>query len=106
MIHEVEYERSQIMNNGFIKWFDHLINAYVYCIFLLMSSHVHRVEIHIDSDSKLSQGYFLASEKGGIWFFFLTLAGFSLDPVYGPFSGYLYEVIPSCWIGTRVVSSW
>ena len=94
------------MNKGFLKWFDYLINAYVHYIFLLMSSHIHRAEIHINLDSKLFQGYFFALEKCGIRFFFLALASFSLgsDPLYDPCSGYLYEAVSSCWIGTRVAS--
>ena len=40
-----------MMNGGFLKWFNHLINAYVHYIFLLMSSHVHGVKIHFDLDS-------------------------------------------------------
>ena len=70
------------MNRGFLKWFGHLINTYINCIFLLTSSHVHGVEIHINSDCKLFRGYFPALEKCGIWFVFLALASFSLgsDP--------------------------
>ena len=90
------------MNRGFLKWFGYLINAYIHCIFLLTSSHVHGVEIHINSYSKLFKGYFSASEKCGIWFFFLALASFSVgsDPPYDPLFGYLYEAVPSCWIDT------
>ena len=74
---------------------------------VFMSSHVHLVEINIDSDSWFSQGYFLALEKGGIWSFFLALASLplGLPPLHDPFSGYLYEVVPSYWIGIRVASS-
>ena len=32
------------MNKGFLKWFGHRINAYVHCIFLLRSSHIHGVK--------------------------------------------------------------
>ena len=62
---------------------------------------------YIDSDSYLSQDYFLALEEGGIWSVFLALASFSLgsDLLYDPFYSYLYEIVSSCWVGTRVTSS-
>ena len=91
----------------FLKQFGHLINVYVHCIFLLTSSHIYRVEIHINSDGQLFQGYFSALEKDDIWSLFLAFDCFSLgsNPLHDLFSGYLYEAVPSCWIGTRVAST-
>ena len=62
---------------------------------------------YTNSNSQLSQDYFSALEKGGIRSFFLSFPLFSLglDPLYDPFSSYLYEVISSCWVDTRVASS-
>ena len=98
------------MNNGFLKWFSHFINAYIHCIFLLTSSYIQRIKINFDSDSQLSQGYLSAFKKDGLrsFLFFLASASFPLDfesPLYDPFSGYLYQAKPSCWVGTQVASS-
>ena len=75
------------------------------CFFLLTSSYVHGVKyILLTQIAYFSVTISRSSEKSGIWFSFLSWASanFSLDQ--DPFSGYLYEVIPSCRVSTQVAS--
>ena len=78
--------------------------------FLLTSSYVHGVKY--TSLTKIESSFLTisqSSEESDILVFslFWASAGFSLDqdPSFqGPFFGYLFEVVPSHRVGTRVAS--
>ena len=104
----------EIINNEqtrFLKQFDYRINDCVHCIFfLLTSSHVYGVKYTLLTQiAYISVTISQSSQKSGIQFPFLfwASASFPLDLVpyfLDPFSSYLYEVIPSCQVDTRVAS--